>query len=409
MHPKDLSIEDYSYNLPEERIAAYPLEQRDSSRLLIYQQNKISEDSFRNIPQYLPESSMLVFNNTRVIKARIHFQKQTGAVIEIFCLEPFEPNHDYAVLFQQQEKMKWKCLIGGAGKWKQKVLEKKFKINEDDIMLRATLTERLPESYVVDLAWEPAQYSMAEIMEHAGETPLPPYIKRKAEESDTDRYQTIYSLYEGSVAAPTAGLHFTPEVFESLRKKSISTSYLTLHVSAGTFIPVKAALMQHHEMHAEWMEITKNFIQEIIHFYPGKIFCVGTTSLRAFESLYWMGIKILNDPSVKITELPVSQWEVYESPLVDTNVAAMDALQQLLEYLEKNEIEKLLISTQIIIAPGYQFKMIKGLVTNFHQPKSTLLLLVAALAGNKWKEIYEYALDENFRFLSYGDGCLISI
>lgn len=409
MHPKDLSIEDYSYNLPEERIASYPLEQRDSSRLLIYQQNKISADNFRNIPQYLPESSMLVFNNTRVIKARIHFQKPTGAIIEIFCLEPFEPIHDYAVLFQQQGKMKWKCLIGGAGKWKQKVLEKNFKINEDDITLRATLTTKLPESYVVELAWEPAQYSMAEIMEHAGETPLPPYIKRKAEESDTDRYQTIYSLHEGSVAAPTAGLHFTPEVLESLRKKNISASYLTLHVGAGTFKPVKAAIMQHHEMHAEWMEITKKFIREMIHFYPEKIFCVGTTSLRALESLYWMGIKTLNDHSIKITELPVSQWEVYESPLVDTNVVATDALQHLLEYLEKNEIEKLLISTQIIIAPGYQFRMINGLVTNFHQPKSTLLLLVAALAGKEWRKIYEYALDENFRFLSYGDGCLISI
>ncbi len=409
MHPKNLSISDFDYSLPEEKIAVYPLPERDQSKLLIYKNGTISEDIYRNISDHLPEKSFLVFNDTKVIKARILFKKITGAVIEIFCLEPYEKINDYAIILAQKNSVRWKCMIGGAGKWKEKYLEKEIEIEREKIILKAALVEKLSDAYVVELSWKPGNYSFAEIIDHAGETPLPPYIKRKAEESDAKTYQTIYSAHEGSVAAPTAGLHFTKEIFSSLKKRNIDSGFVTLHVGAGTFKPVKSANMEGHEMHAEWIDVTTNFIEQLIRNISNGVFCVGTTSVRTIESLYWMGLKIFLDPNIEFANLKISQWEVYEDYLKNNNCNANNSLQSLLNYLKNKKTERLFIQTQIIIAPGYSFRIIKGIVTNFHQPKSTLLLLVAALIGENWKKIYEYALAHEFRFLSYGDGCLIYI
>ena len=407
MHPKNLSIENFNYDLPEEKIAVYPLSKRDQSKLLIYKNGNISEDIYRNITNHLPENSFLVFNDTKVIKARILFQKITGAVIEIFCLEPYEKINDYAVVLHQKKSARWKCMIGGAGKWKEKFLEKTFFINDEQVTLKAGLIEKLSDAYVVGLSWHPDNYSFAEIMEHAGETPLPPYIKRKAEKNDSEKYQTIYSHYEGSVAAPTAGLHFTNEIFSSFENKNIHTGFVTLHVGAGTFKPVKSSIMESHEMHAEWIDVSTNFIEHLIENIANNIFCVGTTSVRTVESLYWMGLKAFLNPDIEFENLKINQWEVYEDELLKTKLSAKESLNSLLNYLMIKKTERLLIQTQIIIAPGYEFKITKGIITNFHQPKSTLLLLVSAMIGDKWKEIYEYALKNDFRFLSYGDGCLI--
>lgn len=409
MHPKELSVKDFDYLLPEDKIAIYPLQKRDQSKLLIYKNGNVSEDIYKNISTHLPEKSFLVFNDTKVIKARILFQKKTGAVIEIFCLEPHEKINDYAVVLQQRNSSRWKCMIGGAGKWKEKFLEKRVLINGEEIFLKAALVEKLTDAYVVELSWTPGDYSFAEIIEHAGETPLPPYIKRKAEESDAEKYQTIYSHYEGSVAAPTAGLHFTEEIFSSLKEKNIETGFVTLHVGAGTFKPVKAANMEGHEMHAEWIDVSTKFIEQLIENVSHDVFCVGTTSVRTVESLYWMGLKTFLNPEIDFKNLKIDQWEVYEKPLCNKNCSAVKSLQSLLTYLKNRKTERLFIQTQIIIAPGYSFKITHGIITNFHQPKSTLLLLVAAMIGKNWRNMYEYALNHEFRFLSYGDGCLIYI
>jgi S-adenosylmethionine:tRNA ribosyltransferase-isomerase len=375
--------------------------------LLIYQNGNISEDIYRNIADHLPENSFLVFNDTKVIKARILFQKKTGAVIEIFCLEPHEKINDYAVVLSEKNSTRWKCMIGGAGKWKEKFLEKEIQIGGNKIVLKAQLVEKLKDAYVVELSWNPGDYSFAEIIDHAGETPLPPYIKRKAEESDAERYQSIYSHYEGSVAAPTAGLHFTKEIFSSLKKKNIDTGFVTLHVGAGTFKPVKSSNMEGHEMHAEWIDVSTQFLQQLIDNLSQGVLCVGTTSVRTVESLYWMGLKTFLNPDISFADLKINQWEVYEEPLKNNVCNAKDALQSLLKYLQNKKTERLFIQTQIIIAPGYSYKISNGIVTNFHQPKSTLLLLVSAMIGKNWRKIYDYALMHNFRFLSYGDGCLI--
>ncbi len=408
MHPKNLSIKDFDYVLPEEKIADYPLPKRDQSKLLIFKDGNIAEDIYRNISSHLPENSFLVFNDTKVIKARILFQKKTGAVIEVFCLEPHEKINDYAVVLSQKNSTRWKCLIGGAGKWKETFLEKEFFIHENKIILKAELVEKLSDTYVVELSWTPAEYSFAEIIDHAGATPLPPYIKRKAEESDVEKYQTIYSAHEGSVAAPTAGLHFTKEIFSSLEKKNIDTGFVTLHVGAGTFKPVKATNMEGHEMHAEWIDVSTKFIEQLIQNMDHGVFCVGTTSVRTVESLYWMGLKIFLNPGITLDELKINQWEVYEESLINNNCSSIESLQTLLNFLQNKNTERLLIQTQIIIAPGYQFRIANGMITNFHQPKSTLLLLVSAMIGDNWKEIYKYALSHEFRFLSYGDGCFIT-
>jgi S-adenosylmethionine:tRNA ribosyltransferase-isomerase len=408
MHPKDISILDFTYHLPDEKIAAFPLSERDASKLLVYRDGKILQDIYRNIATHIPANSLLVFNNTKVIQARILFQKPTGAVIEIFCLEPYEAGiNEFNVIMNKKEKLRWKCMIGGAGKWKEGQLSKKLKVKNDEIEINATLIEKLSDAYVVELSWQPAQYSFAEMLGLFGDMPLPPYIKRKAELTDKERYQTIYAKYDGSVAAPTAGLHFTEPVFKTLAEKNISNTYVTLHVGAGTFKPVKAASMLGHEMHSEWIDVNTETIEQLIDSTGNNIIAVGTTSLRTIESLYWMGVKTILQPNITMEALPIQQWDVYEAPLAGSDFSLKEALISLLQWMKNNKLNRLLSSTQILIAPGYHYKVANAIVTNFHQPQSTLLLLVAAAVNDKWKEIYNYALENDFRFLSYGDGSLI--
>lgn len=416
--PGNISIQDYTYSLPEDRIAKYPLAERDASKLLVYKEGKIKTDTYRNISKYLPEDSVLLFNNTKVVEARLLFQKETGGIIEIFCLEPHEQYPDITTAMLQKEKVLWHCLVGGASKWKTgQVLEKKIQSGKNEITLQARYIEKRADSFIIELSWMPDHLSFAEVLHYAGAIPLPPYIKRNAEESDTERYQTVYAKHDGSVAAPTAGLHFTNFIFETLHKKNIHTDFVTLHVGAGTFKPVKSETMREHTMHAEWIDVSKTTIENILNNLEEAIVAVGTTSLRTIESLYWLGVKqsgFRDQESAEYTNklLELSQWEVYAS--LKENISARDALQSLLKWMDENKLERLIAKTQILIAPGYEFKIIKGLVTNFHQPQSTLLLLVAALIGDDlptgqagWKKVYDYALQNNFRFLSYGDGCLL--
>jgi S-adenosylmethionine:tRNA ribosyltransferase-isomerase len=404
MHPKKISIKDYTYDLPEEKIARYPLNLRDASKLLIYKEGKITEDIYGNLATHLPENSLLVFNDTKVVEARILFQKPTGGTIEIFCLEPHEQYGDITSAMLQQGTVSWKCLVGGASKWKRgQLLEKKLAIGDKEIILRGKYIERRADYFIIELSWSPLSMSFAELLHHAGAIPLPPYINRKPETSDTERYQTIYAQADGSVAAPTAGLHFTNTLFEKLEEKNIQTAFITLHVGAGTFKPVKSETLEDHDMHAEFIDVTRKTIETILQYRDHKIIATGTTSLRTLESLYWLGIKTFLFPDQ--TKLQLTQWEPYELP--DKNIPAETALESLLNWMKKNNTERLITKTQIIIAPGYRVKMVDGLLTNFHQPNSTLLLLVAALTGSDWRKIYAYALDNDFRFLSYGDGSLL--
>jgi S-adenosylmethionine:tRNA ribosyltransferase-isomerase len=408
MHPKQIRIADFNYHLPADKIALYPLPERDQSKLLIYNGEEIKEDIYKNIAHYLPENSLLIFNDTKVIQARILFSKPSGAVIELFCLEPHEHNNDYAFVMNKTGSVLWKCMIGGASKWKTGWLEKNIYIDGIEVKLKAELKQKGTDAYVTEFSWYPSHFSFAEVLEQAGEIPLPPYIKRKLNEEDKERYQTIYAMQEGSVAAPTAGLHFTADIFSFLKNKKIKTDFVTLHVGAGTFKPVKAALLADHEMHAEYMEVTISTIENILQNADGNIIAVGTTSLRTLESLYWMGVKALLQPDSVEENLSIKQWEVFDLPLVQQSVDAKSALQSLTNWMKKNHKERLFIKTQIMISPGYQFRIIKTLITNFHQPNSTLLLLVAAAMGDEWKRIYKYALENDFRFLSYGDGCLLN-
>jgi S-adenosylmethionine:tRNA ribosyltransferase-isomerase len=401
--PRTLSIKDFTYLLPDERIANYPLPERDASKLLIYKGKTIKEDIYRNIADHIPAESLLVFNDTRVIEARLLFQKSTGGVVEIFCLEPHEQYADVTTAMMQQKTVLWKCLIGGASKWKHgQILEKKIIQDENEIILKARFIEKSETSFTVELSWNEPSLSFAEILHLAGVIPLPPYIKRGAEPDDAERYQTIYANQDGSVAAPTAGLHFTEGVFKSLEAKNVQKEFVTLHVGAGTFMPVKSETMQNHEMHAEYFTVTRSTIEKLINNADQKIIAVGTTSLRTIESLYWLGVKQSTVNSQQSME--ITQWEVYES---EQNISATDALTSLLKLMQKNNVDQITAKTQIIIAPGYKFRIVKGLVTNFHQPQSTLLLLVAAFIGDEWKKTYEYALQNDFRFLSYGDGNLL--
>ncbi len=406
MDPSQISIQDYSYHLPEDRIALHPLAQRDASRLLIYNTGKIEETVFANIAAVLPEDTLLVFNNTRVINARLRFKKNTGAGIEIFCLEPSGPVTEYSTVMAGTGESQWKCLVGGAAKWKEEVLVKEIMIGGNPVELKATMLQKLRDAYRIELSWSPAHYSFAAVIEAAGDTPLPPYIKRSTDDEDVSRYQTIFAKEDGSVAAPTAGLHFTEAVFETLEEKNISKTFVTLHVGAGTFKPVKAANMQDHEMHAEFIDVNDETVRELKN-KIGKIAAVGTTSLRTIESLYWLGVKILleNPGSKPVLE----QWDVYHEPLVSAAITPAEALDALLGWMERNNSTNIFTQTQLLIAPGYRFRMANILITNFHQPQSTLLLLVAAAIGEQWKKTYAYAMENNFRFLSYGDGNLIFI
>lgn len=406
MDPKNLSISDFTYNLPEERIAKYPLEERDASKLLVFKSGAITESVYTNLDEFLPDDTLMIFNNTKVVEARLLFQKKTGGVIEIFCLEPDEKYADITSAMWQKGKVIWKCLIGGASKWKHGItLEKVIKRNEGEIILKAAIADRLNDCFLIEFTWEPTELSFSEMLHLTGLIPLPPYLHRTVEEDDKNRYQTIYAHYDGSVAAPTAGLHFTETVFKKLAAKNIRKEFVTLHVGAGTFKPVKSEKMVEHEMHAEFIEVSTDTIRNIINYLNKTIVAVGTTSLRTVETLYWMGVKLMIHPGTTIEELHIQQWDPYETE--HGYISAKDALVHLHNWMEKNKIPRLITKTQILIAPGYDLKVAHGIITNFHQPQSTLLLLIAAIVGDEWRSIYNYALNNNFRFLSYGDGCLI--
>lgn len=399
---QQISIEDYNYSLPDERIAKFPLPKRDESKLLLYRDGKISESVFKHITDYLPEGSLMVFNNTRVIQARLLFQRATGAQIEVFCLDPAAP-HDYELIFQQTEACNWICLIGNAKKWKEPVLSREITVAGQTVRLSAEKVQSYGETHQIRFSWD-GGFSFAEVLDAAGELPIPPYLHRKTEESDLKTYQTVYSKIKGSVAAPTAGLHFTPEVLADLDAKGFGREELTLHVGAGTFKPVKSETIEGHEMHTEYISVRRSTIERVMQNF-GKIIAVGTTSVRTLESLYYIGVTLATHPDATSEELIVRQWMPYED--ANNRLTPAEALQNILDYLDKHQLNTLITATQIIIAPGYEFKIVKGIVTNFHQPKSTLLLLISAFVKGDWKNIYDYALGHDFRFLSYGDSSLL--
>ncbi len=392
-------ISDYTYELPANRIAKYPLPDRDESNLLIWEKGTLKKDVFKNIPSYLRSDSLLVFNNTRVIHARLHFIKKTGAKIEIFCLEPVQPS-DYQLAFQQTKKVVWKCMVGNAKKWKDEILTRKIEIKGTSIELKAKIKNRENNEFIVEFNWT-AGVSYAAVIEKAGVLPIPPYLNRETEPADETAYQTIYAKTDGSVAAPTAGLHFTEKVLSDLSEKKIALREITLHVGAGTFRPVKSQIIGEHDMHRETVIISKKFIEELLSGQK-KTIAVGTTSVRSLESLYWLGLKFQN---MKVTpeKIEVTQWEPY---LNEASISVSAALLNILNFLASNNLNSLQFTTQIIIVPGYRFQLTEGMITNFHQPQSTLLLLIGAFLGNDWREVYSYAMKNNFRFLSYGDSNL---
>ena len=399
---EQIRIEEFNYPLPDERIAKFPLTKRDESKLLVYRNGKIDEAVFKQLSDYLPQGSMLVYNNTRVIQARMLFQKETGAQSEVFCLEPVIP-HDYALVFQQTESCSWLCLVGNLKKWKEGALHKTIRMDDKEVVLSAERIKTTGDSHLVRFSWNNPQVTFAELLDAAGILPIPPYLHRETRESDLQTYQTVYSKIKGSVAAPTAGLHFTPEVLAGLDAKGFTREEVTLHVGAGTFKPVKSEVIGDHEMHTEFISVRRSAIENI-RTNLGRIIAVGTTSVRTLESLYYMGRTLVNNPDATSEELVVTQWTPYH----DTEeVTAHEALTALLDYLDRNQTDTLLSATQIMIAPGYEFKIVKGIITNFHQPKSTLLLLISAFVNGNWKSIYNYALDNDFRFLSYGDSSLL--
>jgi S-adenosylmethionine:tRNA ribosyltransferase-isomerase len=408
MHPKHLKIADFTYHLPEEKIATYPLEKRDDSKLLVYKNSAVTETVFNHLADYISANSLLVFNNSKVIEARLLFKKESGGLIEIFVLEPYKL--DVSTAMQTQGNIDCLCLVGGAKKWKGgkiRLLKKDDRDNlhaEDDLIFEAEMLEKKGEAYLIRFNWQPFEKTFAEVLHTLGQIPIPPYLNRPADNTDKERYQTIYAKADGSVAAPTAGLHFTPIVLANLTEKNIATAYATLHVGAGTFRPVKSETIEGHEMHAEYIDVDIAFIKTLMQF--DKITPVGTTSMRTIESIYWMGLKTFVNPTITIEDLEIKQWEIYNG-LMEQAVEKNIALQALLNWLNDNGLPRLIIQTQILIAPSYKTKIATGLITNFHQPNSTLLLLVAALVGNDWKKIYDYALQHEFRFLSYGDSSFL--
>jgi S-adenosylmethionine:tRNA ribosyltransferase-isomerase len=405
MNPRDLSITDFTYHLPDDRIALYPEPERDGSRLLVWDQGVFTEDIYRNISSHIPPGSLLIFNRTRVVEARLLFRKPSGGRIEVFALEPSDEYADISLALSKTGDIRWKCLVGGAAKWKHgQVPEMTFTTPQGKGHLTATIRERLPDSFLIEFDWTPSNLSFAEVLHHAGRVPLPPYIKREAEASDAERYQTIFARDEGSVAAPTAGLHFTPAIFASLAGKGIRTDYLTLHVGAGTFKPVQAEKMSGHGMHAEQVEVERTLLRKLVdERHP--VYAVGTTSLRTLESLYWLGRKVMDAPDTQPGQLELGQWDPYD--MQGPDVPAGEALDALRAWMERTGQERLVARTSLLVAPGYRPRLVDGLVTNFHQPRSTLLLLVAALMGDDWKRLYAEALARNFRMLSFGDGCLL--
>ena len=404
MDTKHIHISDYNYPLPDERIAKFPLAERDHSKLLLYKHGEVGEDVFYNLASHLPEGALMVFNNTKVIQARLHFRKETGALIEVFLLEPAFPA-DYEQMFQTRGHCAWYCLVGNLKKWKEGTLARELSVGDSKLTIKATRGEMHGTSHRIDFEWDNQTVSFAEILESMGELPIPPYLNRETQESDKTTYQTVYSKIKGSVAAPTAGLHFTPEVLADIDAHGIDREELTLHVGAGTFKPVKSEEIEGHEMHTEFVSVRRDTIRKLID-HQGCAIAVGTTSVRTLESLYYMGLKVMRNPDLSEDQLHVAQWEPYEKA-DDEVVGSTESLQALADWMDQHHLEVLHSSTQIIIAPGYDYKIVKMLVTNFHQPQSTLLLLVSAFVKGDWHKIYDYALAHDFRFLSYGDSSLL--
>ena len=403
--PKHIRISEFNYPLPDERIAKFPLPVRDQSKLLLYRHGEVTEDIFTSLPDYLPANSLMIFNNTKVIQARLHFHKETGALIEVFCLEPIQPN-DYVLNFQQTEHAAWLCMIGNLKKWKEGALKREITVKGKPLTLTAERGACHGTSHWVDFRWNNPEITFADILEVFGELPIPPYLNRETQESDKETYQTVYSKIKGSVAAPTAGLHFTPRVLDALREKGVALEELTLHVGAGTFKPVKSEEIEGHEMHTEYISVNRSTLEKLVA-HEGKAIAVGTTSVRTLESCYHIGVTLLHNPNATEEDLHVKQWQPYETALETAATPAVDALQAIIAYLDRHHMETLHSSTQIIIAPGYEYRIVKAMVTNFHQPQSTLLLLVSAFLHGDWRKIYDYALAHDFRFLSYGDSSLL--
>lgn len=404
--PKHIHIADYTYSLPNERIAKYPKEERDASKLLVYRKGAISEDTFRHIPNYLPANELLVMNNTKVIQARLHFHKDTGALIEIFCLEPHTP-HDYQVNFSTTKCVAWTCMVGNLKKWKSGILHRSIKVGDKLLTLTAERVGISGTGHEIIFDWDDTTVTFSEILEAIGELPIPPYLNRKTEESDLTTYQTVYSKIEGSVAAPTAGLHFTQRVLNDIDAKKIERNEITLHVGAGTFKPVKSEEIGEHTMHSEWIAVKSETIDRLIA-HGGHCTAVGTTSVRTLESLYYIGVLIHRNPQAEPEDLYVPQWIPYEyDASTEQPLTTLEALQEVADYLKRNHLPVLHTSTQIIIVPSYHYHIVHRIITNFHQPQSTLLLLVAAFVGEDWKKIYDYAIAHDFRFLSYGDSSLL--
>lgn len=398
--PLDLQINRYNYNLPDDRIAKYPLASRDQSKLLVYKNKMIYDEKFESIAHHLPSDSLIIFNNTRVIQARLFFKKLTGALIEIFCLDPYSPN-DYTQSLQATKKCSWKCLIGNLKKWKDAVLQTTIITQHDSFVLRATKVKSSNNSHIVEFDWDNSNYTFADILQLIGELPIPPYLNRDTDQQDIIRYQTLYSKINGSVAAPTAGLHFTKEIIDQIQQKGIITEQVTLHVGAGTFKPVKCASVKDHQMHSEFIEVKKDTILKLME-HTGNVIAVGTTSVRTLESIYQIGLYLENNSNP--SKLDVDQWQAYKTT---NTISKQSALQNIVDYLDRNSLDSVVANTQIILVPGYDFKIVTGMVTNFHQPQSTLLLLVSAFVDKNWKAIYNHALSNQYRFLSYGDTSLL--
>ena len=398
---QEIAIAEYDYPLPDERIAKYPLAERDTSKLLIYNKGVVCEERFSNLPQFVPQNSLMVFNNTKVIQARLRFRKETGALIEVFCLEPEQPC-DYQQIFLETKECVWQCLVGNSNRWKGGVLSQCVTVAGKEVTLSVERVGGPAAVNHVRFTWD-GGCSFAELLEAAGELPIPPYLNRATEESDTRTYQTVYSKVKGSVAAPTAGLHFTPAVLEALTAAGVEREEVTLHVGAGTFKPVKSELIADHEMHEEYIEVRKALLEKLIAA-GGSAVAVGTTSVRTLESLYFLGELVAENPAITQDELHVGQWTPYNR---EHSLSTVEALEALVAWLERNGLDRVHSHTQIMIAPGYTFRIVKAIVTNFHQPKSTLLLLVSAFVKGEWRKIYDYALANGFRFLSYGDSSLL--
>ena len=400
---QNINIAEYDYPLPDERIAKYPLEERDSSKLLVLKNNEICEDHFRNIGDYLPEKSVLVFNETKVVRARLQFVKDSGAAIEVFCLEPVTGNGDYQLAFSASSPVEWHCLVGNSRRWKDGALSMPLNIKGKDVVLKAERIEKTDAYSLVRFSWEPCAISFAEVLEAAGEIPLPPYLHREAEPSDRERYQTVFAKYEGSVAAPTASLHLTKPLIAKLKEMGHTIQEVTLHVGAGTFRPVASDTIGEHEMHSESIIVKRQCIENLRDNIGRTIIPVGTTSMRTIESLYWIGVMLL-EQGFEERNLHVNQWFPYNDRT--SLPSAKESLEAIIKYLDMYHLDALHATTALMIAPSCPIKITKALITNFHQPKSTLLLLVSALIGERWKEAYKYALEHDFRFLSYGDSCL---